>query len=74
MATINQKNKMFARLCKITDEERDAMSVEDYLSFCKEYEELHYALWPSSTLCVPNRMSPQERNKQNEERRKKIFS
>nr|WIL02976.1 hypothetical protein Cbor_167 [Cedratvirus borely] len=52
---------MLARLNKISDEERDAMSAEDYKSFCQEYEELHYALWPSSTLRVPNRMSPEAR-------------
>nr|WIL03619.1 hypothetical protein Cplu_163 [Cedratvirus plubellavi] len=77
MSTHHQQSKMLARLNKISDEERDAMSTEDYKSFCQEYEELHYALWPSSTLCVPNRMSPQarkERNKQDEERRKRLFS
>lgn len=77
MSTHHQKMKMFSRLSKITDEERDAMSLEDYSSFCKEYEELHYSLWPSSTLCVPNRMSPEkrkERNRQDEERRRNVSS
>nr|WIL04665.1 hypothetical protein Cduv_185 [Cedratvirus duvanny] len=76
MSTHHQQSKSFARLCNITAQERDAMSLEDYTSFCKEYEELHYLLWPSSTLFVPNRMSPKarrERNKQ-EERRKRLFS
>ncbi|BCS83687.1 hypothetical protein QLL95_gp0436 [Cotonvirus japonicus] len=67
--------KMFSDLNKITDSQRDEMSPEMYRSFCEEYEKLHYILWPSSTLCVPNKMSPekrQQRDRENEDRRKKI--
>jgi hypothetical protein len=76
MSIRHQQSKRFARLHQITDEERDAMTLEDYKSFCQEFEELHYALWPSSTLCIPNRMSPEarkERHKEEEERRKRLF-
>ncbi|UFX99717.1 hypothetical protein QKC54_gp1029 [Megavirus baoshan] len=62
----------FSDLNKVTRDQRDQMSPETYLSFCKEYKKLHYILWPSSTLCIPNRMDPkkrQERNKEYEQRR-----
>lgn len=55
---------MFAKLEKITDEERDAMSFQQYRAFCHEYERLQSLLWPSSCICAPNRMSPEKRKKQ----------
>ncbi|AVL95215.1 hypothetical protein ma828 [Moumouvirus australiensis] len=52
-------------LKNISDEDRDNMSNEQYKSFCQEYENLHYILWPSSTLYIPNRMSPEKRLERN---------
>ncbi|QGR53575.1 hypothetical protein [Moumouvirus maliensis] len=60
--------KMFGDLDKITEEQRDQMSDETYHSFCQEYQKYHAILWPSSTIRIPNRMHPSERNKRNEER------
>ncbi|AEQ33273.1 hypothetical protein [Megavirus chiliensis] len=64
--------KMFSDLNKITENQRDQMSPETYQSFCQEFETLHYILWPSSTLCVPNRMDPKKRQERNKERKQRF--